>query len=77
MRETASTPARTQNHGEHRRFIRQEAAAERWDVSVDTIRRLISAGKLTGYRLNSRIIRVAQDEVDACFNEIPSARQAG
>lgn len=58
--------------GEHRRFIRQEAAAERWDVSVDTIRRLIAAGKLTGYRLNGRIIRVDVAEVDACFREIPT-----
>lgn len=57
-----------------RRFIRQEAAAERWDVSVDTIRRLISAGKITGYRLNSRIIRVDQDEVDACFRQIPTVK---
>lgn len=62
--------------GEHR-FIRQEVAAERWDVSVDTIRRLIAAGKIAGYRLNRRIIRVDQDEVDACFREIPTVRQAG
>ena len=40
---------------EHRRFIRQEVAAERWDVSVDTIRRLIASGKITGYRLNGRM----------------------
>jgi excisionase family DNA binding protein len=63
--------------GDHRRFIRQEVAAERWDVSVDTIRRLIAAGKLTGYRLNGRVIRVDLAEVDACFKPIPSVRQAG
>lgn len=57
---------------ESKRFIRQDAAAERWDVSVDTIRRLIRDGKLTGYRLNSRIIRVDLDEVDACFRPIPT-----
>ena len=54
-------------------YVRQEAAAERWDVSVDTIRRLISDGKLTGYRLRGRIIRVDLAEVDACFKPIPSA----
>lgn len=43
-------------------------------MSVDTIRRLISAGKITGYRLNSRIIRVDQDEVDACFRQIPTVK---
>lgn len=55
-----------------RQFIRQEAAADRWDVSVDTIRRLIAAGKITGYRLNGRIIRVDLAEVDACFRQIPT-----
>lgn len=59
---------------DHRKFISQEAAAERWDVSVDTIRRQIAAGKLTGYRLGGRIIRVDQAELDACFTVIPSAR---
>ena len=57
---------------ESKHFIRQEAAAERWDVSVDTIRRLIRQGKLTGYRLNNRIIRVDLAEVDACFQPIPT-----
>lgn len=59
------------------RYVRQEAAAERWDVSVDTIRRLIAAGKITGYRLNGRVIRVDVAEVDACFRPIPTVRQAG
>lgn len=55
-------------------YVRQEIAAERWDVSVDTIRRLIRDGKITGYRLNNRIIRVAVDEVDAVFRPIPSVK---
>ena len=59
-----------------RRFIRQETAAERWDVSVDTIRRLIRAGKITGYRLNGRIIRVDVNEVDAAFRPIPTVSAA-
>lgn len=58
-------------------FISQDAAAERWGVSVDTIRRLIATGKLAGYRLNRRIIRVDLAEVDACFKPIPTVRQAG
>jgi excisionase family DNA binding protein len=62
---------------DRRRFIRQEVAAERWDVSVDTIRRMISAGSITGYRLNGRIIRVDMAEVDAAFRPIPSIRTIG
>jgi len=58
-------------------FISQETAAARWNVSVDTIRRLIASGKITGYRLNRRIIRVDLGEVDACFKPIPTVRQAG
>ena len=33
---------------------------------------LIRQGKLTGYRLNNRIIRVDLAEVDACFQPIPT-----
>lgn len=65
------------NWSTQRRFISQEVAAERWAVSVSTIRRLISDGKLTGHRLNGRIIRVDLAEVDACFRPIPTVRQAG
>ena len=57
---------------EAQRFVSQEDAAARWGVSVDTIRRLIRQGKLTGYRLNNRIIRVDLAEVDACFQPIPT-----
>lgn len=52
-------------------YVTIAAAAKRWGVSIDTIRRLITAGKVTGYRLNNRIVRVAMAEVDACFMPIP------
>ena len=42
-------------------------AANRLGVSVDTIRRLISDGKLAGYRLGRRILRVCPEEVDQVF----------
>ena len=60
------TPARV--------FVTQAQAAARWGVHVDTIRRLVAAGKVTGYRLNHRVIRVSVAEVDACFRPIPSAK---
>lgn len=53
-------------------FISPAEAAARWDVSTDTIRRLIASGQITGYRLNNRIIRVNVDEVDAAFRPIPT-----
>ena len=58
---------------EAQRFVSQEDAAARWGVSVNTIRRLIAAGKITGYRLNGRIIRVDVAEVDAAFKPIPTS----
>lgn len=59
------------------RMVSLADAAERWDVSVDTIRRMIASGKVEGRRLNGRIIRVDVAEVDACFRPIPTVRQAG
>ncbi len=53
-----------------RKALRLESlqdAADRLGVSVDTIRRLISDGKLTGYRLGRRILRVCPEEVDQVF----------
>ena len=53
-------------------YISPDDAASRWSVSRDTIRRLIRDGKIKGYRLNGRIIRVSIDEVDAAFRPIPT-----
>lgn len=57
------------------KYESQQAAASRWNVSVDVIRRLIAGGKITGYRLNNRIIRVEREEVDACFRRIPTGTE--
>ena len=73
MPRTVSKP-RTARVAPEAQYVSQQDAAERWDVSVDTIRRMISSGKITGYRLNNRIIRVDVAEVDAAFNVIPSTR---
>lgn len=71
-RSTSPAKVPTPKWDDTKRFIRQEAAAERWDVSVDTIRRLIASGQITGYRLNNRIVRVDMAEVDAAFRPIPT-----
>lgn len=39
-------------------------AAEHWGVSTKTIRRMIEAGTITGYRLTKRTLRVNLDELD-------------
>ena len=54
-------------------FISQREAARRWNIHLDTVRKLISDGRVTAYRLNNRIIRINVAELDACFREIPAA----
>lgn len=47
-------------------------AAERFDCSERTVRRMIAAGQLTGYRVGKRLIRVDADELDALARVIPT-----
>ncbi len=65
---TAPAPART--------FETIAQSVERIGVCSRTIRRAISDGRLTGYRLNSgRLIRLIPAEVDAAlFRPIPTGR---
>jgi excisionase family DNA binding protein len=45
-------------------------AADYAGVHVKTIRRWISAGRLTGYRLGPRLIKVDLDQLDAMLTPI-------
>ena len=49
------------------RTIPLEDAAELYGVSVDTLRRWISEGKVAGYRFGPRRIRVETDDLEALF----------
>jgi len=57
----------------HRELISINSAAERRDCSPRTIRRLIADGKLNGYRVSKRLLRVDAAELDAMLREIPTA----
>ena len=48
------------------------AAANALGVSTRTVRRYISDGRLTGYRMGPRLIRVDLAEVDALLSPIPT-----
>jgi excisionase family DNA binding protein len=56
-----------------RRLGRITLAAEYLGVSDKTVRRMIASGRLTGYRVGNRIIRVDLDEVEALLRRIPAA----
>ena len=57
---------------EHRRLTRQPEAAAYAGVCTRTIRRMISRGELTGYRLGQRLILVDLNELDAALRPIPA-----
>ena len=51
-----------------------EAAAERLGCSPRTVRRMIAAGEITGYRLGKRMVRVDLGEIESALRRIPTAR---
>ena len=59
-----------------RRLATVAQAAEYAACSPKTVRRYISAGTLTGYRMGKRLIRVDLNELDRLLRPIPSARSA-
>jgi excisionase family DNA binding protein len=48
-------------------------AAEHADVSTRTIRRYIATGRLTGYRVGPRLVKVDLTDLDAIVRPIPTA----
>ncbi len=59
-----------------RSLVTIAAAAEYAPVAPKTIRRYIAAGRLTGYRMGPRLIRVDLAELDAILRPIPTAGSA-
>jgi excisionase family DNA binding protein len=51
----------------NRRWASFKEAAEYLGVTVQTIRQMIAAGKLRGYRVNQRLYRVDLNELDAAL----------
>lgn len=56
-----------------RRLESIATSAEYVGCNPRTIRRYIAAGKLTGYRMGPRLIRVDLGELDAILRPIPTA----
>jgi excisionase family DNA binding protein len=56
-----------------RRFASIADAAAYADVSPRTIRRYIAAGRLTGYRVGPRLVKVDLADLDAIMRPIPTA----
>lgn len=58
------------------RLISQADAADEASVSVKTIRRWISQGRLTGYRAGPKLLRVDRDELMRMIAPIPAAERS-
>lgn len=54
------------------RLGRLDTAATTLECSTKTVRRYIADGRLTGYRMGPRLIRVDMNEVDALLSRIPT-----
>jgi excisionase family DNA binding protein len=54
-------------------FESVEAAARRLGVSSRTVRRMISRGEITGYRVGKRLLRVYPADVESAVHRIPTA----
>lgn len=57
-----------------RRIASINAAAEYAGVSTKTIRRYVAAGRLTGYRIGPRLIKINLAEVDALLRPVPTTQ---
>lgn len=55
-----------------RRWLSLEQAADLIGVGVTTVRRYIAEGRLTGYRVESRLVRVRADDVEGLLRPIPT-----
>jgi excisionase family DNA binding protein len=61
-------------HRATQRLVGLAAAAAYADVSTRTLRRYIAQGRLTGYRVGPRLVKVDLDDVDRLAQPIPTAR---
>ena len=57
-----------------RRLVSLATAATYADVSTRTLRRYISQGRLSGYRVGPRLVKIDLNELDRLVRPIPTAR---
>jgi hypothetical protein len=56
------------------RLVSLAAGAAFADVSIRTLRRYIAQGRLTGYRIGPRLVKVDLNELEQLARPIPAAR---
>ncbi len=73
QQKTRAVGASAANRASRRHLVSIAEAAQQIGVNPRTIRRRISDGTLTGYRMGPRLIRVDLAELDALLRPIPTA----
>jgi excisionase family DNA binding protein len=63
--------------GKRKRLVSVQIGAEETGLSEKTLRRYISTGRIHGYRLGPKLIRIDLTELDALLRPIPSATDGG
>lgn len=64
-------------HAPKRRLASVNAASENYDVNPRTVRRWISDGLITGYRVGSTLVKVDLDEIERNIVKVIPAAQPG
>jgi excisionase family DNA binding protein len=67
-------PRKSPQPSPRRRWATPQVAAAYIDVNERTIRRMIAAGRLTGYRFGDRLLRVDLDELDRTMKPVPTVK---
>jgi excisionase family DNA binding protein len=76
-RDTGDPPPSTHRAAARRELVSLAEAAAYAKLSVRTVRRYIASGRLTGYRIGPRLIRVDLEELESLARPIPAARRSG
>jgi excisionase family DNA binding protein len=56
-----------------KRLVNLKTSADYLAVSLSTIRRMVSRGDLTAYRVGPKLLRLDADELDRIARRIPTA----
>jgi excisionase family DNA binding protein len=66
-------PKQSEDAAVQRRWATMQQTADYMGVSLRTVREWITQGKITGYRINARVIRVDLNEVDGAMQPFGGA----
>ena len=59
------------------RYVTLKDAARHLSVTEQTVRRYISEGRIQGYRIGKRALRVDSRDLDALLTPLPTAHRGG